>query len=64
MAGADVRAGSLRVAATATDNGTATLLAVAVALIGGAGGAATATIDSDVEAFIGPRTGSVGDGAS
>ena len=33
------------------------MLAVAVGLVSGAGGDATATVDSDVEAFIGPRTG-------
>ena len=56
--GANVQAGSLRVAARATDNATATILAVSIALAGGAGGSATATIDADVEAFIGARDGS------
>ncbi len=55
-----VAGGALVVSANAIDRATATLLAVAVTLGGGAGGSATATVDSDVEAFIGVRSGSSG----
>ena len=55
--GADVTAGSISLTADGSDEAKADLLAVGVGLAAGAGGRATATVDSDVEAFVGRRTG-------
>lgn len=53
-------AGSLRVVADATDTATARLQAVAVTLVGGAGGDAAAVVDADVSAWIAGRSGTTG----
>ena len=55
-AGASVTGRSVRVAATGVDSATAKVVAVGVGLLTGAGGSANATVNSDVEAFIGPRS--------
>ncbi len=56
-AGATVQTGSLRVDANAVDTATATVLAVAIGLVAGAGGRGTARIDSNVEGYLGTPTG-------
>ena len=55
--GAQVTTGSLDVKADSTDTAKANVFFVNIGLLSGAGAKSTAKIDSDVEAFIGSRTG-------
>ena len=59
-AGADITAGRVDVIADAIDTTTTKLLAVSVGAIAGAGGRADTVVDSDTEAFVGPRLGATG----
>ena len=59
-AGTTISTGSLQVEAAATDTATATLFALAIGLAAGTGGDANASVDSDVQSWLGTLTGASG----